>query len=111
VAILPVTKKAYIMKTTVNFYMFRDTFYAMGRKEQFTNDGLSALFDYLEEYEIETGEEIELDVIALCCEYQEFSSLADYQEQYGTDCETLDDIRENAVVIEIDDDAFITSEH
>lgn len=59
------------MKTTVNVYEFRDAFYKMGRKDQFSYDGLGVLFGYLESLEEDTGEEIELDVIALCCDFAE----------------------------------------
>jgi hypothetical protein len=46
--------------------MFRDEFERMGCKNQFSYKGLNALFEYLEEYEESTGEEIDFDVIALC---------------------------------------------
>ena len=59
------------MKTTVNRCDFKQAFVAHGRKDQFTYDGLNLLFDYLEDYEEGTGQEIELDVIALCCDYYE----------------------------------------
>lgn len=62
------------MKTSVNFSQFCDAFRNMNRNENFSYDGKRALFDYieeLEELEDETGEEYELDVIALCCEYAE----------------------------------------
>ena len=59
------------MKTTVNLYDFRQAFNDMGMGEQFSYDGLEILFDYLEQLGDDIGEEIELDVIALCCEYAE----------------------------------------
>lgn len=59
------------MKTTVSRYDFERAFVDAGRKDQFSYEGLNALFDYLEDYEDSTGEEIELDVIALCCDYYE----------------------------------------
>ena len=59
------------MKQTVNFNDFRDAFRAFDRMENFSYEGMQALFDYLEQLEEDTGEEIELDVIALCCDYSE----------------------------------------
>lgn len=59
------------MKQTVNFYDFCDAFRNMDRDTQFTRDGLMVLFEYIEEYEENCGEETDLDVIALCCEYSE----------------------------------------
>jgi hypothetical protein len=59
------------MKQTINFYDFERAFADMDRKENFSYEGLKLLFDYLEDYEESTGEEIELDVIAICCDYTE----------------------------------------
>lgn len=58
------------MKTTVNFYTFRDAFQRI-RPDNFTSEGLSVLWDYLEQYEEDCGEELELDVIAICCDFSE----------------------------------------
>lgn len=58
------------MKTQVNFNAFQEAFERHGRSDQFGYQGLRILFDYLEELEKDIGEEIELDVIALCCDYQ-----------------------------------------
>jgi hypothetical protein len=59
------------MIQTINLHDFRNAFQAAGRGEQFTYEGLEVLFDYLEQYEQDTGEQIDLDVIGLCCEYAE----------------------------------------
>lgn len=60
------------MKTTVDFYDFKRAFAAC-RPENFTDEGLEILFDGLEEFEEDTGEEMELDVIALCCDFCEMT--------------------------------------
>lgn len=78
------------MKTTVSRYDFERAFAAADRKENFTYEGLDLLFDYLEEYEENTGEEIELDVIALCCEYSE-DDVDTIIENYSIDIEGMDD--------------------
>lgn len=44
----------------------------MNRSDNFSFKGKKALFDYLEQYEEGTGQEIELDIVALCCEYTEY---------------------------------------
>ena len=68
------------MKSTVYLHDFREAFRQADRKTHFSYDGLEILFDYLEELERDMGEEIELDVIALCCDYAEASpeEIADY---------------------------------
>ncbi len=71
------------MKTTVNFSEFRDSFQQI-RPDNFSYEGLRHLFSWLEQYEEDTGEEVELDVIAICCDFSEdyFQNIAD---QYGLD--------------------------
>ena len=59
------------MKTSINFSQFCDAFRDMNRNENFSYDGKRALYDFLEEMADQTGEEYELDVIALCCEFAE----------------------------------------
>jgi hypothetical protein len=61
------------MKTTINLSGFRDAFQRANRGSQFSYEGLEVLFDGLEELEQDTGEEIELDVIALCCYFAEMT--------------------------------------
>ena len=90
----------------VNFGNFLDRFNSMGRGDQFTYEGKQALFEYLEELESSTGEVLELDVIALCCDYAEYSSLEDYQEQMGEDADP-DDYK----VAEVGETGFICCSH
>lgn len=59
------------MKTTITKSDFTAAFHNMGRGDQFTHKGLSELYDFLTEMEYGTGEEMELDVIALCCDFGE----------------------------------------
>jgi len=61
------------MKQSINVYQFRDAFRDMGRNDNFSYDGLGVLFEYFEDLGEDIGEEIELDVIALCCEYSEMT--------------------------------------
>ena len=96
------------MKQTVNFNDFTDAFKGHGRENQFTYDGLRALFDYLEGLEESGCDEIELNVIALCCEYTEYENLAEFQNDYNiTDYETIEDVENETTVIRVDDERFI----
>lgn len=58
------------MKTTVSIYDFRRAFEEC-RPNNFSYEALGLLFAYFEELEEGMGEEVELDVIAICCEYTE----------------------------------------
>tara|TARA_R110002074_G_scaffold393680_1_gene580377 strand:- start:357 stop:608 length:252 start_codon:yes stop_codon:yes gene_type:complete len=79
----------------------------MGRGEQFTYEGLNALYDYLEDLGDDIGEQIELDVIAFCCEYAEYESLEEFQEDYSEDYQSIEEIEHATQVIMIDDTSFI----
>ena len=59
------------MKQTVFRVDFIAAFHAAGRGEQFTADARSMLYDHFVQYERATGEELELDVIGVCCDYSE----------------------------------------
>ena len=56
---------------------FRDAFIIADRKENFSYQGTELLFEYLESQ----GQDIELDVIAICCEFAE-SSVAELIGSY-----------------------------
>ena len=77
------------MKTTVSRYDFERAFADADRKENFSYEGLGLLFDYFEEIEEGTGQEIELDVIAICCEYNE-DTVADIARNYSIDLNDAD---------------------
>lgn len=89
------------MKQTVTKYDFIDAFKRV-RPDNFSYAGLEALFDYLEEYEYSTGEEMELDVIAICCDFTEYENLAEFQANYGEEYETLADIEDRTMLIRVD---------
>ena len=73
------------MKQTIdNASQFCDAFRAMGRSDQFSYEALELIFDYLEECD----SEMELDVIAICCDYSEDSPeqiIESYGIEYDTD--------------------------
>jgi len=94
------------MITTINEYDFIDAFKGM-REDNFSRNGLIALYEYLEMLGEDLGQEIELDVIALCCEYAEYDNLEEFQADYSEDYETIEDIQNATSVIMIDDDSFI----
>jgi hypothetical protein len=58
------------MHINVTETMFKDEFKAL-RPDNFSYEGLSALYEWFTELEDSTGEPMELDVIAICCDYNE----------------------------------------
>ena len=106
------------MKTTIYKSDFIDAFNAANRTDQFSYEAREILFDYFEQYEEETGEQIELDVIGICCEYSE-DHWADIADNYSIDLSGLEDDGEKKeavrdflenhtmIVGETSEDAFI----
>lgn len=96
------------MKTMVSESGFMQAFKDCGRDNQFSYDALRALYDWLEQLGEDCGEEIELDVIALCCEYTEYKNLEEFQENYNADeYETIEDVENATTVIPVTGDSFI----
>lgn len=95
------------MKQTVDFSLFCDLFMGSNRGDQFSYGGLRALYDYLTDME-EPGEEFELDIVELCCEYAEYENFAEFKAEYGEDYATIDDIANDTTVLYVlDSDGFI----
>ena len=72
----------------LNVSQFRDAFKDMSRDHRYSYEGLGALFEWLEEMSEGIEEPIELDVVAICCEYVE-ATTEEIVEDYGDefDCE------------------------
>lgn len=68
------------MIQTVNLHDFRQAFHNMGRGDQFSYEALELIYDYLEECD----PDMELDVIALCCDISEMTPL-EVQQYYDLD--------------------------
>ena len=102
------------MYTKIDSLDFANAIQAL-RPNNFSCKGLRALFDYLEAWEEDSGEPIELDVIGLCGEFSEYD--ADEIDQYFdhvdglTDLKTFDEklelLTEWAIVIPVDADTVI----
>ena len=88
------------MKYTMNKNEFINEFKNI-RADNFSYEALDALYDYLVHLEEDSGEEFEFDPVAWCCEYTEYDNLKDFQKQYGSKFKKLDDIRNEATVIDI----------
>jgi hypothetical protein len=68
----------------------------------FSYEGAKALFEYFEQYEQDTGEEMEFDPIAFRCSFDEYENLQEIKKNYKN-IETLEDLQNHTTVIEIPD--------
>ena len=78
------------------------------RKDQFSRAALCALYGYLDELSDDIGEDIELDVVGLCCEWAEYKDMEAVKEDYES-CniipnliKNLSDLQDQTTVIEFD---------
>ena len=83
-----------MFQTIDNARQFRDAFDNAGRGDQFSYEALGLLFDYLEDLD----PSYELDVVALCCEYDE-ATPEEIAESYSIDLEGCDDDDEKLSVV------------
>lgn len=93
------------MKTSISLNDFtNDT----QLKDNFSYDGLIALFDYLEGYERDCGTELDFDPVALRCEFTEYNDIKGAYENYLPEDEKLRELemmeylQENTQVIEFE---------
>lgn len=70
----------------------------------FSHEGSKALFNYLEQYEEDTGTQIEFDPVALRCEYTEYKNLDQIINDYDLMLsKTLEDLQDHTTVILINE--------
>ena len=96
------------MKTTITINDFINN---EQLNNTFSYDGLVALFDYLEDFERDCGNELDFDPVALRCEFTEYNSIKDAYEtympesklaDYATELEMMEYLQDNTQVIEFE---------
>lgn len=99
-----------------NGYQLQRVFEDYDRANHFSPLGYDALYDYLYELSEDIGEDFKIDVIALCCEFTEYSSWEElydnYSYSYNNESETWEDtdqeafkewVQDRTTVIEVTD--------
>ena len=82
----------------MNEFDFKNEFKKI-RPDNFSYDGLTALYDHLIQYEEDCDTELEFDPIAYCCEFSEYDSFEDVKKNY--DVEDLEHLEQNTTVLKI----------
>ena len=94
----------------VYFNDFLEEFKEYGRENQFTYEGKKALYNYLNQLADDIGEPIELDVIAICSDFTEYSDLKEFNDDYGytiNEVNSINEVEYYTTVIKIDEESFI----
>jgi hypothetical protein len=103
--------------TTIDKYSFVRAFEESYRRDQFSSEALEAIFEYLEEYSDSTGENVEFDIVGICCEWAEMT-WQDVVQSYGLDlsfCDTDEEridavkeyLRDQTTSFHLSDDSFV----
>ena len=87
-----------------DFSLFQSRFEDYGRDRQFSDSGLRALYDHLDELAKDTGEPIEVDVIGLCCEWRDFAP-GEAEKEYDMTLKEL--YQHGGMIIEHDEGVLI----
>ncbi len=92
------------MIQTITEWDFVKSFDDVNRATNFTVEGRKALFEMFEEL----SPEMELDPIAVCCDFTEYASLEEWKGDYGyvteedeDDEDALDYLRDQTLVLEL----------
>jgi hypothetical protein len=86
------------MYTQVTESIFKDAFRHANRAENFSYEALALLFEYFDQ-DNGTDQELELDVIAICCDFPE-QDQDDLRDQYNiSEDDVIDYLDEHTVVV------------
>ena len=64
-----------------------------GLEHHFSEAGLKALMEYFDDL----GEDVELDVIGICCEFTEFESLEEFNNDMNEEFLSIDEIEDKTI--------------
>lgn len=85
-----------LVVTIDNSYQLEQLFKKCGRENHFSYEGFNAFYDYLSEYSDEVGEDFKVNVIALCCDFTEYSDWEklynNYSYSYNNESKTFEEL-------------------
>ena len=70
---------------TVTKYQIVDIAKAWNRLDNFGYHGWQKLFDYMEEMSYMMGKDIELDIVAWCCDFSMYENIQDFRDAFHMD--------------------------
>ena len=88
------------IRTEVNEWEFKNYFKASQYKNNYSMEGLYTLYNYLNDLSEDIGEDIEFDIVAIACEYDEYESLEEALDQYE-DINTYDELEQHTSILNI----------
>ena len=86
--------------TEVNEWDFKNYFKSSQYKNNYSMEGLYTLYNYLNDLSEDIGEDIELDIIAIACDFNEYESLEEALEQYQ-DINSYEELEQHTSILNI----------
>lgn len=86
-----------IVNTIYDANSFRQEFVNYNR-DYYTYEAYEALFDLFEDTYCDTN--WEMDVIAICSEFTEYENIEAYNEDHGTEYESVDELSNDTLVLQ-----------
>jgi len=65
----------------MSLYAFRDAFQDMGR-DHYSWEAYEKLYDFYDQLSEDTGEDFDLDVVAICCAWVEYEDVEELHKAY-----------------------------
>jgi hypothetical protein len=94
-----------MIKLTMNIWDFKKVMREMDTyANNFTDKGLELLFEYLDDL----GGDIDMDAIAICCDWTEYENIEAAEKEYLLDGEDLED---NTIVLKGDSDIVVVRDY
>jgi hypothetical protein len=94
-----------IKKIISNQYQLEEEFKKYDRQKHFTRYDL--LFNHLDSIE-----DFNLDIIELCCNFEEFSNIEEYNKNYSTNHKNIEELANNHFTLfDNEKDSFIVVNH
>lgn len=88
-----------LVTTINNAYQLEQLFKECGRENHFSYEGFNALYDYLDKYSDEVGEDFKVNVIAICCDFTEYSDWEklynDHSYSYNNKSKSFEELEED----------------
>ena len=88
------------MYQNISLHDFHEAFKSSGYEDNFTVEAREALYSYFCDWEVAADQQVELDVISICCEFSEYSSLDEYVNDTGNEVD-IEELRQETTVLEL----------
>lgn len=96
----------------LSFWDFKNEFEDYGRENQFSEEGLEILYEYLVGWSEEMSHPMVISAVALCEDFAEYSDIEEYNREHDETFNTVEELGYYHNVIGVlDDGGFVVVAH